>query len=520
MTVTPIPWSSDLMTLAHRYAKRTAVSDDTRSITYTDFCAEAHAFAQVLRSARDRAPIRIGVLLGNGIPAVIADYAISLIGACVVHLNSAYSAADIAWCAKIAPFDLLVTERELLEHVSGLDVQTVLINNGPAHGPSEAVAALPAVAGNQESRVIFTSGSSGKPKAVVYTHQKRWLAATVLRSVLPYRPGRAGGIALMTPYVHGASNLARAYLDCGGHVSLMGGVNLARLEAELQSGRVDALFAPPSVLAKIVDTFEDLSFPEVQCVYTGTQPLHVGTYSKAAKIFGPSLRITYGKSENLNPITVLEPDEAAEVYAQVDQTIGFCVGYPGPGVEVTLSEAGEILLRSQHGYDGYHTEDGFDSHKHGEWHATDDRGYFDERGRLWLSGRSSDVINTGGYMVNPDDIESALSSVDAVQELCVLGLPSTYWTEIIVCVYVAPDTSFDPSRGFALALENMTKYKRPRLYASVDSISRTFAGKINRRAVCEQLLSCYVLVDGPHPSLVNINVAAQARLAEKGFEDG
>lgn len=496
-----IPWSSELTTLAHRYAGQIAVSDYTGSITYADLCAETHAFARTLSQATEASPTRIGVLLKNGIPAVIADYAISVMGGCVVHLNPAYSAADIAWCAQIAPFDLLITDKTFTQQLAGLDVPTVFISNRPVPDGSRVGAPLPAVAGNTEARVIFTSGSSGKPKAVVYTHQKRWLAATVLRSVMPYRPTHTGGIALMTPYVHGASNLARAYLDCGGHVSLMDGVDLPRLQVELQSGRADALFAPPSVLAKIVDAFEGRTFHQLQCLYTGTQPLPIGTYSKAAKIFGPRLRVTYGKSENLNPITVLEADETAAVYEQTDQTTGYCVGYPGPGVEVAISEASEILLRSQHSFDGYLTQDGFDSYTSDQWHATGDQGYFDEHGRLWLSGRSSDVINTGGYMVNPDEIESSLSLTAGVQELCVVGLPSSYWTQVMVCVYVPSDANFDPTTGFTPVLESMTKYKRPRLYAAVDAISKTPAGKTSRRAVIEQLLSRYTLVDGQYPSL-------------------
>ncbi len=504
-----IPWSSDLLTLGRRYSDRIAVQDDAGVLTYAGLCAEVHALAAVLRTADHDPGRRIGVLLRNGIPAVVADYAVSIIGGCVVHLNPAYSESDIQWCVKIAPFDLLITESDLFERVAGLGVETLVFDKMTLQKVTEPDTPLPAVTGDTEARIIFTSGSTGKPKAVVYTQRKRWMAATVLRSVLTYRPDASGGIALMTPYVHGASNLARAYLDCGGRVVLMASVDIECLRTGLQTCEIDALFAPPSVLVKVAEALQGETFPHVRCIYTGTQPLPVGTYRKAVAIFGQRIRVTYGKSENLNPITILDPAEADVVFASTELYVGTCVGYLGPGVEARLSDSGEVLLRSQHGYDGYLTESGFVPHTADDWHATGDCGYFDETKRLWLSGRTSDVINTGGYMVGPDEIEAALSVVNMVNEVCVLGLPSSYWTQIIVCVFVADDKSFDPNTGFTNALKGITKYKRPRLYVAIDGMIRTPAGKVDRRAVRDWILANYTLIDGPYPVLKPTELMAE-----------
>lgn len=496
-----IPWSSDLVTLGRRYADRIAVQDGANDLTYSGLCAKAHALAAVLCTPEHRPGRRIGVLLGNGIPAVVADYALSIIGGCIVHLNPAYSESDLQWCLQIAPFDLLITEFALLERVADLGIETLVFDDASLQSAPMPDLPLPAVRGGTEARIIFTSGSTGKPKAVVYTQQKRWMAATVLRSVLSYRPDASGGIALMTPYVHGASSLARAYLDCGGCVILMAGVDSARLRSGLQVREIDALFAPPSVLAKVAEALDGDTFLHVRCVYSGTQPLPVSTYQKAVAIFGKSVRITYGKSENLNPISVLDPQEADEVYAANDPSAGTCTGYLGPGVEVKLSDSGEILLRSQHGYDGYLTESGFIPQTANDWHETGDRGYFDEAGRLWLTGRTSDVINTGGYMVSPDEIEAALSIEDAAREICVLGLPSSYWTQIIVCAYVPRDKTSNSATGLMNALTHLTKYKRPRLYVAMNSMIRTPAGKVDRRATRDWIMANYTLIDGPYPVL-------------------
>lgn len=528
-TAAPIPWSIELRTLACRYAQRPAVEDDLGCLTYEDLDARARALAQALAQrltdgpldvvadsaqSASNTPHRVGVLLSNGRAAVIADYAISVAGACVVHLNPAYSAADLDWCKGLAPFDLLITEEALLSVAADLPMETWILNAdgalneagtashaGKALGPRTSATSFPSADPHREARIIFTSGSSGRPKAAVYTHHKRWMAATVLRSVLPYRPKASNGIILMTPYVHGASSLARVYLECGSRVALMHGIDPTRLRIHLENRSFDALFAPPSVLAKLAQIFEGKQFDHIRCVYTGTQPLPVGVYRKAVAIFGPCLRVTYGKTENLNPITVLEPEETHHVYQLTNAPTGTCVGYPGPGVELRLSAAGEVELRSQHQYCGYLTESGYAPHAPDDWHATGDLGEFDIEGRLWLKGRRGETINTGGYMVSPDDIEAALSTADGVKELCVVGIPSDYWTEVIVCVYVPAAEPFDPVYGFGDALQALTKYKRPRLYASAETISRTAAGKVDRRAMRAWLLESHTLVDGPYPSL-------------------
>src|SRR5690606_2241297 len=255
------------------------------------------------------------------------------------------------WCQRLAPFDLLITEEDLLPQTLGLTVRKWTMNSdgflehlgrrGHAADAPPTPGDFPAVDPSAEARIIFTSGTSGRPKAAVYTTAKRWMSATVLRSVLPYRPNVASGIVLMTPYVHGATSLARAYLECGSRVALLRGIEEALLRPLLSGRNFDALFAPPSVLAKLVEIFTGERLDHIRSIYAGTQPLPLALYRKAAAIFGPCMRVTYGKTENLNPITLLEPDETDDVYQTSDASVGTCVGYPGPGVELRISRGGD-----------------------------------------------------------------------------------------------------------------------------------------------------------------------------------
>ncbi len=569
----PIPWSAELLALSQRHGARLAVRDGEQALDYAALCRQAHALAAWLGQAvagqpAPRAPVpsppesgqpapslldtpvppepslpkpgrstpgvtasglRIGVLLHNGCRAVLADYGVAVAGGCIVHLNPAYGEDELRGCLRRAPVDAVLTEAALAPRLAGLDLPVLVIEQVPlADAPPVRVALAPADAA-APGRILFTSGSSGPPKAVVYSHYKRWLAATVLRSVLPYRP-EGSGLLLMTPYVHGASMLARAWLDCGGWVQLHAGVQSGLVREALADDGLQAMFAPPSVLAKLCTELAGLRRP-LRCLFSGTQPLPPALYCRALPIFGPVVRITYGKSENLNPITVLDPAECDAVYgapcgetpggdaagaerpaacipgsaasadvAYAAGTSGCCVGRPGPGVDLMLAPDGEVLLRSQHMFDGYLTEQGWQPHAPDAWHATGDTGRWDAAGRLWLTGRTNQIVNSGGYKINPDEVADAVRAVAGVSDALVVGIASDYWTEVLVCAYVASDPALDVVT-LRQALAGLTAYKQPRLYVALDALPQTPMGKPSPQGLRAHIARHYTLTDGPRPQL-------------------
>lgn len=507
MTAETVPWSLELQTLAARYGDQVAVDDGESTLTYAGLNEHAHGLAQLLRAHDVQAGEGIGIYLPNGLAAVWADYGVTISGACVVHLNAAYTRAEIRWSHQLTPMRFIITDRAHAQTVQDLGAALILCEDvTPAHRP----AVLPAAPAAAWGRVIFSSGTTGRPKALVYDQGRRWLAALMLRAVLPFTPGPGSRILLMTPYVHGASMQARAWLDHGGTAVLLNGVQIDAVRRELQSATLDAIFAPPTVLAKLVAAFEGEQYPHVRCVFTGTQTLTPALYRQARAVFGPKVRVTYGKSENLNPITILEPGDTDTVFDETGQQ-GACLGWPAPGVQLRINTQGEIELRSHHMYRGHVDEAGFHPRDSDGWHRTGDLGRLDERGRLWLLGRTADVIKSGGYKIYPDEIEAALAGSPECQDICVVALPSDYWGEVIVAVAEAAEDSWaDHTRQRLAAL---ARYKHPRAFVQVPALPRNPQGKISRRAVRDQVLRLYRLVDGPYPRLERLELACptQAR---------
>ena len=369
------------------------------------------------------------------------------------------------------------------------------------------LADLPPVPASAYGRISFTSGTTGKPKAIVTTHGARWVGNLLQRASFAEMPGPDSKILLMTPFVHGAGILTMAFHDRGASAVLLDGVHVPTVLRLLDQADIDFIFAPPTVLAKLCNALEGRTVPGIRTIFCGTAPLLPSLYAKARAIFGPVIRVTYGKSEINNPIASLSPAETDAYYAEPDRGDGVCVGYAGTGVEIEISdedgkrlpsgETGEVHLRGRHMSIGHIDTNGFQPLPPDGFHATGDLGRFDSRGRLHLVGRLADVIKSGGYKVHPDEIERALAPT--APTVAVLSLPSEYWGEIIVAVGETGDGSW-PERARA-ALGDLARHKHPRAFLCMDELPRNAQGKVMRRLIRDAVLTEYTLTDGPYPKL-------------------
>ena len=533
-----ISWSYSLCVLAERFGDRPAVMDSLdQTLSFNQLNTFAHRVAAKLFKLGVLPGQAVASLLPNCIHAVWTSYGIRLHGAAETPLSWGYTLDEIQWCQTLSKFEYVLTtsSREAELHAIGLrtlSIEAILEEYAeltPHKHQREQIQTYPGVAAQETGRILFTSGTTGKPKGVTYTHGARWAGEQLLKATLPFLPEAGDKLLLMTPFVHGASLLTYAWCDLGGTVILHQGVDTDRVGTLLQRETLSAIFAPPTVLAKITTAFEGQSFSSVKCVFTGTQPLTAALYKKASKMFGHHVRITYGKSECINPITVLDRQATRDYFAEHSTRSGACVGWPAPGVEIKIvrpesydtqasasensgasvadATDGEIYLRAAHMSAGLIDQHGFRAHQPEGWHQTGDLGYFDAQGRLMLTGRVADVIKTGGYRVNPDEIEAALAHNNCGALICVTSIASDYWGEIIVAV--AETASEGWQEHCQSLLSNMSRHKQPRHYLSVDSLPRNPQGKISRKQVSKMILQTYQLIDGPYPALVAIDSRPQ-----------
>jgi malonyl-CoA/methylmalonyl-CoA synthetase len=157
------------------------------------------------------------------------------------------------------------------------------------------------------------------------------------------------------------------------------------------------------------------------------------------------------------------------------------VGLPLPGVEVRLSEGGEVQVRGPNVIDGYYERPDADAEAFtGEgWFRTGDIGEYDEDGYLRLIGRSKELIISGGYNVYPREVEEVLAAHPDVREVAVVGRPSEQWGEEVTAVVVA-ERPVGGERLRQYAAERLAPYKVPKRIEFAEELPRNAMGKVVR----------------------------------------
>ena len=505
--VRTISWKSEFLSLSRRFGERPAIVDREGTTTYAELFARVAGVGKAVREAGVPHGHPVATLVPNGSHAVAASLGVTLSGAAEARLNPALSADDLRHCMTTAGIRMVITNATLAPLVRSLGARVIELASIQA--VDLAACDFPAVAEADWGVLNFTSGTTGKPKGIVHTQAGRWMANILLRAVLPVTPSGSDNLLLVTPYSHGAGAMTHAYLDSGACVTLLPGVVAAEVLSLIETRKITQIFAPPTVLAKLLSEADGRQLNGLKTVFTGTSPLSGQLYRRAKRAFGPIIRVTYGKSEIWNPITVLAPAEADAWYGEAGEPETVCVGWPASGVELSISpleaadhsgagsdSMGVVQIRAKHMAIGTLADGRFTGEADNGFHSTGDLGLIDDRGRLHLCGRVADIMKTGGYRVNPEEVEVPLRDAVAPAEITIVGLPSSYWGEIITAVVVGPTPP-----GLAHAITQLTSYKRPRLVAELDEIPRNAIGKVERRKARDIILEHYILEDGPYPRL-------------------
>jgi len=378
MTLASVAWARELDVLRQMHGPGIAVADDQGRYSFDELAARAGGVAVRLRAMGARSGEPVATSLRNGFTAAWVAAGLCAAGVAEVALNPALTPEERAYCIALSGARRVVTAVAEADGFAVLGCEALVADEiTPDVG---ALAALPPVPGDAWGRISFTSGTTGRPKAIVHTHAARWVANLLQRASFGRPPVPGENVLLVTPFNHGAGILAQAFHDCGAGTVILDGVDPDRIARLLDAGAVDHLFAPPTVLAKLAAAFDGRRFPQVRTVFCGTAPLVPSLHARARAIFGPTIRLTYGKTEVVNPITILTPGQTEAYYAEAGAGAGACVGFPASGVEVVVrdaagapcppNETGEVSLRAQHMLHGHIDAAGFHALPPGAFHDT------------------------------------------------------------------------------------------------------------------------------------------------------
>jgi O-succinylbenzoic acid--CoA ligase len=351
----------------------------------------------------------------------------------------------------------------------------------PNLSEAEHDAALEALGGSRPDGavVLWTSGTSGSPRGVVLSARNLRASARAAAARLGLG-GRDRWLAsLSVAHVGGLALVTRSVI-LGSEIVATGAFDVATASALIDEGRVTHASLVPTQLVRLLDERGDRPPPATfRCVLLGGAHAPDDLVRRALAGDWP-VALTYGMTEMTSQVATAPP-------ALVRRKPG-TVGPPLEGVELRITGLGEILVRGAtraRGTVGTRAPlvdaDG--------WYATGDLGHLDEEGHLWVTGRRSDRIISGGVTVDPREVEAVLRAHPAVVDVCVVGLPDAEWGEKLAAAVVPVEGAFDLEEVDAWSRERLGPPRRPRRWLLLNELPLNANGKVDRATIRGRFLS-------------------------------
>lgn len=450
------------------------------------------------RGADGGDPPRVAAFLPRRPTALAAVHGVPRAGAVLAPLPGGWTRRELAGYLRELEPDLVLGPREGLERAAGAGPEAPGLRlrppgrdachregrgAGPAPGPDApgpgSDASPGPTAGADPSRdhsLVATSGSTGRPRAVRLTWGNHLASARGARRRLGLSPDDRWLASLSLAHVGGLALAVRAAV-VGCAVVLRRGFDADALGRLIDDGRVSHASLVPVMLRRLLEARGGRPPPSSfrgALVGGAATPDELLERALAA---GVPVALTYGLSEACSQVATAEP-------ALVERKPG-TAGPPLPGVDLRVGDEGEILVRGPTVSPGY--LDG-EPVAPGGWLRTGDAGRVDEEGHLWVTGRLSERIVTGGTTVHPSEIEEALRDHPGVEDVAALGVPDPEWGEVVGAAVVPAGADPDREELERHCRERLSTPRRPRRWALLEELPRLPGGKADRRALRDLLL--------------------------------
>ncbi|MBO3680428.1 class I adenylate-forming enzyme family protein [Streptomyces sp. NEAU-YJ-81] len=484
-----------LLAFADRWGDRPHIVQGDRVVTFTGLRSAAEAKAAQLADDGLRPGDRVLLLGFNSPEWIINFWACVTVGAVPVLGNAWWGQAELTDALELLEPALVLADTRAAR---------ALPDAAPAGGWACTVpepGAVPAVAHRGAARheddpaaFVFTSGTSGKPKAVVLSHRSLLAGLHMLLHItrrLPQQVDESTGDAgLHTgPMFHigGIQTLIRAITVGDTLVMPTGKFDPAEVLRLIEQWRIVRWSAVPTMVSRVLEhpDVHTRDLTSIKSITVGGAPVHSDFLAQLrAGLPGVEPRVAtgYGLTENGGQATAASGKDTTERPGST--------GRPLPCVELKILDPGElqdgeILVRCPTQMIGYFGVDDSPIDAEG-WLHTGDLGHVDEDGYLWITGRAKDMIIRGGENIAPASVEQALAGIDGVVESAVFGVPHPDLGEEVMAVVVVDDD---------LTADDLTRELRPRL-ASFAVPSRwrvehqplptTHSGKIDKKRIAAE----------------------------------
>jgi len=463
---------------------------------------------------------RAGILEVNCHQYIETYFACAKLGVLFVPLNFRARSEELLYMINNAEVDLMFVGEKYLPMAEELKSRAPSVKRwihlGATPGDTDGYESLiqasapdePVVDADDDDVTIlmYTAGTTGRPKGVALKHGS--FTTYMLNNVEPANPEIEERNLLTVPMYHVAGMQAMLAGVYGGRtLAIMRQFEVREWMETVQREKATRAMLVPTMLKRIIDDpdFHTYDLTSLQIITYGAAPMPLPVIRKAISEM-PWVRFinAFGQTETASTITVLGPEDHTltgtdeEIEKKLNRLTS-SIGRPLPDVEVKIvddedrtlgpSQVGEILVRGPRVMSGYWKDEQKTSRVMTEdgWLRTSDRGWMDEDGYLFLSGRSDDIIIRGGENIAPAEVENVLCSHPDIDEVVIIGVPDAEWgQEPKAVVVLRPDARVTEEEIIEYCKPRLAGFKRPRSVVFVDSLPRNVMGKVLRKELLER----------------------------------
>jgi malonyl-CoA/methylmalonyl-CoA synthetase len=487
---------------ARRDPERYALNVDGEAITHGELDDLAARVGGWLRAQGFESGGRVLLCGNNSLDFVVAYLGILRAGAVVVPAGAGLTEHELRHVVEDSGAACALAQGDAFRQLTSLASQDTPLRSVVAleEGPPSDVPSLEHVVskceplepaeGRDAALLAYTSGTTGRPKGVPLSHANllssilaamrawRWSAHDVLVHALPFS------------HQHGLGGV-HATLLSGSRAVVHSKFDPARLCATIESEGATVLFAVPAMYEKLAawDGIEDADFSSLRLAVCGSSALSPALAQRVSSLLGQDVLERYGSTES--GLSVSNPYHGPRKCGSV--------GLPLPGTELAIvddegacvspGDDGEVVLRGPQVFSGYwHLPNATrDSFYPGGWFRTGDIGRLDpDDGYLTITGRSKEMIITGGLNVYPREVELVLEEHAAVEGAAVVGVPSNRWGEEVVAFVVpAGGREVEDEWLAAHARGRLSAYKCPKRFFTIERLPRNEMGKVLKDELVE-----------------------------------
>lgn len=474
-----------------------------RRITYSTLRNESLVIAAGLCEAGVRPGDHVGIL-ADGVAyaeCLLAYFALMRMGAIMTPISPRYVDDEIEYTLGFSDCAAVIAHTDFTRRIDSLRYripylrsfvsigaaptgwtswQTLLQATQPAQG-------WPRQEHEQLANIIFTSGTTARPKGVMHTHQSALATGAIFAAALGLRNSDVFHHAVPFFTSSGAQFTIMASLWAGSTMLVEPRFNAASVLQRIQEESTNMFLGVPSHYLFLLDELRRVprALPSVRVWDYGGAPMPTSAVRELARLFPRAeQRQQYGMTETGPSGTLLTPDQTMVRIESVGRPMPLCEVQvvDAAGSRLTRGESGEICLRSAACMTGYyHNAEATETTMVDGWVHTGDIGWMDNDGYLYYSDRAKDIINRGGLKISSMEIEDIIYRHQNVLEAAVIAIPHAKLGEDIMAFIVPkPGTTVELAEIKALCMQHLADYKVPRQMALLDKLPRNSMGKVQK----------------------------------------